>query len=167
MCCIEDFSASSNWTGLELKSESGDCKVRLLLKIIIIVIAALPSFHFTFRMDYRPLFICLLVHVIFVKDNGVVYGQLYHVTPNINTPCPQEPCISLTQLAINSSIYASNTLNVILYFLPGHHSLDLEIAVSNLENFTMTNLIRDDNTVVVVYQTFSKSYCQSHYICSN
>ena len=112
-------------------------------------------------MDYRPV-IYLFVHVIFVKYNGVVYGQLYHITPNTSTACPQKPCISLSQFANNSSIYASNTSNVILYFLPGHHSLDLEISVSNLENFTMTSYIRDDDIVVVECTSHSAKVSVSH-----
>lgn len=119
-------------------------------KIIVHNNEFISQIFLLFSMDHHPFFY-LLMYILFVKYilYSVVYGQLYHVIPHTGTPSPQEPCISPSQFAINSSIYASNTSNIIVYFLPGLHSLDLEITVSNLHNFTLTNYMRGDDIAVV------------------
>ena len=105
-------------------------------------------------MDFCILAGFLMFSVVYSVTNG----RVYYVTPH--TACPQGPCISLSQFAINSSSFIRNASGIVLYVLPGHHSLDLEISVSNLKNFTMTNYIQD--TVVLECTSHSAKISISH-----
>ena len=57
----------------------------------------------------------------------------YHIKPILDTPCPAEPCLTLSQYA-QSHFLTSNTT---LIFLPGNHSLDRDITVTNVTRFVM------------------------------
>ena len=57
----------------------------------------------------------------------------YHIKPTPDTPCPAEPCLTLSEYA-QSPFLTSNTT---LIFLPGSHSLDRDIAVTNVTRFVM------------------------------
>ena len=54
--------------------------------------------------------------------------------------CPGDPCLTLPQLAANSTSYLGNETNVFLTFLPGNHSLDGELSLSHTYNFSMTKV---------------------------
>ena len=68
----------------------------------------------------------------------------YYITPSLDSPCPKDPCLTLSQFAANSS---NCTGNVSLIFLPGNHSLDSELKVSGADNFSMKP--RDNELVTI------------------
>ena len=68
----------------------------------------------------------------------------YYITPSLDSPCPKDPCLTLTQFAANSS---NCTGNVSLIFLPGNHCLDSMLKVSGADNFSMKP--RDNELVTV------------------
>lgn len=58
-------------------------------------------------------------------DNIVLY-----VTPAVHKSCPENPCLTLKQLANNASMVESNTT---LIFMPGNHGLDSNISLSSVD----------------------------------
>ena len=63
-----------------------------------------------------------------------------------STPCHHAfPCLTLSQFATNSTlIYVSNTS---LIFLPGNHSLDVVMSVTNVTELTMLSLSSTSNSL--------------------
>ena len=77
------------------------------------------------------------------------YSQVYYYitpVPSLNVSCPQDPCLTLSQFAADST---SNETNLVLSFLPGNHSLDRELSLSHADNISMTKDIRSNGTVFV------------------
>ena len=73
----------------------------------------------------------------------------YYITPSLSVHCPGDPCLTLPQLAANSTSYLGNKTNISLFFLPGNHSLDGELSLSHADNFSMTKVIGGNGTVFV------------------
>ena len=74
----------------------------------------------------------------------------FYITPSLDIPCPKDPCLTLSQLAADSSNY---TGHVFLVFLPGNHTLNRELILSGADNFSIESL---DNEMVMIE-------CQSHH----
>ena len=59
----------------------------------------------------------------------------YYVKPTPDTPCPSEPCLTLSEYAQGTGpLFTSNTTMV---FLPGDHRLYNDIETTNIITFTM------------------------------
>ena len=88
----------------------------------------------------------LLLVIVTLADSE----KIFYIAPEPDEiVCPQYPCTSLSQFAINSSSITSNGSNITLYLLPGHHRLDNEIMVSNAESYIMTNYLQDGGAVTI------------------
>ena len=57
----------------------------------------------------------------------------YHIKPTPDAPCPAEPCHTLSEYAQGHFLTSDTTL----IFLPGNHSLDRDIAITNVTRFVM------------------------------
>ena len=87
-----------------------------------------------------------------------------YITPSSSILCHTGPCLTLSQFAQNSSNWLSS--NTTLIFLAGNHTLNIEIFISNISNFSM---LKDSTSgegthdVVVICQD------QAHFIfdCAN
>ena len=73
----------------------------------------------------------------------------YYITPSLSIHCPGDPCLTLPQLAANSTSYLGNETNISLTFLPGNHSLDGELSLSNADNLSMIKGIEGNGIVFV------------------
>ena len=59
----------------------------------------------------------------------------YYITPTPNTPCPGDPCLTLSQYA--KQYYWNNcSSNTTLVFLPGDHTLNVTISMATVSNYT-------------------------------
>ena len=58
----------------------------------------------------------------------------YYVTPTPNTPCPGEPCHTLSEY-VDDQLYFTN--NTVMEFIPGNHTLAQTISVTNLMWLTL------------------------------
>ena len=58
----------------------------------------------------------------------------YYITPALTTPCPGEPCNTLSWYAEQS--FWNFSSNTTLVFLPGDHTLNLTISVGSVSNYT-------------------------------
>ena len=82
--------------------------------------------------------ICRFLVVLLVHTN-FTDGKLKYVTPSQNLSCPQQPCLTLSELAADSNL--SNSTNVTLLFLPGNHSLDHELVLNDANYISMTKTV--------------------------
>ena len=75
----------------------------------------------------------------------------YHITPTWNDLCPQDPCLTLSQFAANSSSYLGFETNVSLSFLPGNHDLDGELFLFYLDSIVMikADSVNYGNSVII------------------
>ena len=92
--------------------------------------------------------------VFFLVFADMAHSQLhYYITPSSKVRCPRDRCLTLAELATNSSNYldgvANNKTTLSLSFLPGNHNLDGELSLSQAANFSMTKSIEDNGTVFI------------------
>ena len=85
---------------------------------------------------------------------GNVSSELYHITPS-NVTCPSTsdsesvPCLTLSQFLNNSNIHISFSTSLI--FLLGNHTLEAELAVDNINAFSMlSNSVSSLGTVRII-----------------
>ena len=75
----------------------------------------------------------LLLFLLVYADT--VYSKVHYITPSLDGPCPQNSsCLTLSQFAANSSYIETDTS---LLFLPGNHTLDQELLLAQVNNFSM------------------------------
>ena len=91
----------------------------------------------------------LLLFLLVYADSANSQQAHYYITPSPSVHCPGDPCLTLPQLAANSTSYLGNETNVSLTFLPGNHSLDGELSLSHADNFSITKVIEGNGTVFV------------------
>ena len=85
---------------------------------------------------------------LLVQYTGFVLGQNVYIQPSPTPRCPNCPCVTLSQLTV--SLFGSSIRqNISLTFLPGKHSLNRTLSLSNAYNFSMTKVTRDSKTVFV------------------
>ena len=90
--------------------------------------------------------------VILIVHTDFVYSKSHYVTPSPGGPCPQNSsCLTLSQFAASSSY---NDTDISLLFLPGNHTLDREVLLTQLSNFSMTKYGLDNETVFVECSTY-------------
>ena len=80
--------------------------------------------------------------------HGEELQVLYITTSSQSTPCPANPCLTLSQFARTSSSWLkSNTLNLI--FLSGNHILNTELSILNINNFFMLTNSTSNGTHII------------------
>ena len=76
-----------------------------------------------------------------------VFSKVHYITPSLDGPCPQNSsCLTLSQFAANFSYIETDTS---LLFLPGNHTLDRELLLAQVNNFSMTKDGVGNETVFV------------------
>ena len=87
----------------------------------------------------------LLTLVVLLVCAVSAQSKVHHyITPSQDIPCPEVPCLTLSQFAVNSSNY---TGQISLIFLPGNHTLNRELILSGADNFSMAS--QDNETVTI------------------
>ena len=86
----------------------------------------------------------LLVYADLTSDNKV----RYYITPSQNMSCPEDSCLTLSQFAANSSSYLDNKTDISLFFLPGNHSLNIELSLA-YAHISVTNDGQGSGTVFI------------------
>ena len=76
-----------------------------------------------------------------------VFSKVHYITPSLDGPCPRNSsCLTLSQFAANFSYIETDTS---LLFLPGNHTLDRELLLAQVNNFSMTKDGVGNETVFV------------------
>ena len=60
----------------------------------------------------------------------------YYVTPTPNTPCPRESCHTLSEYVVGQ-FFSNLPVNTTMEFLPGNHTLEQTISVTNVTWLTL------------------------------
>ena len=96
-------------------------------------------------MKRQVLVLCLVCLMTYAQ---FILGEVHHIKPSLEYPCPQNStsCLTLSEFVANSS---RNETDIALFFLPGNHTLIGEISVANLDNFTMAKKSQCDGTVFI------------------
>ena len=81
----------------------------------------------------------------------------YYVTPTPDTPCPGEPCHTLSQY-VTEQYFKNFTGNVRMEFLPGNHTLEQTISLTNLTQLTLHG---DSSSFPEVTSRIMVSVCDS------
>ena len=63
--------------------------------------------------------------------------EVFYIMPSTTYPCPQDPQIYFTLKQFTDNIYSNTYANMTLIFLPGNHTLDSDLNVMNLSEFSM------------------------------
>ena len=84
----------------------------------------------------------LLSQNVYKNNTGnVVYGSskntsgTCHITPSPETPCPNEPCLTISEFIDQADQYIA--LNTTLMFLPGTHTVRSGLLVEGIDSLTL------------------------------
>ena len=86
---------------------------------------------------WQKLLLVLLLTVTIVSSfRGHSIKNTYYITPTPDTPCPGDPCHTLSQYAeqYHWNNFSSNTP---LVFLPGDHTLNVTISMGSVSKYTV------------------------------
>ena len=74
----------------------------------------------------------LALTVVLLALPSLIYGVTLHVRPtSTNTFCPTHPCQTLSEYAQDPGQYFNDS-NLTLQFLPGNHTLDINLIITNI-----------------------------------
>ena len=93
------------------------------------------------------------LEVVIIISSSFEFGgsELFYIAPS---SCRVKPCLTLSQFAANTSWLQSNTS---LIFLRGNHSLNLEVTISDIYNFSMFS-----NLALAGFQVDTQVICQQN-----
>lgn len=69
--------------------------------------------------------------------SNLIHGEIFYIVPSKNALCPKDPCLTLSQFAVNSSNYIGRNTEVSLYILPGNHNLKCQVPSDTLGECTI------------------------------
>ena len=105
----------------------------------------------------------LALTVVLLALPSLTCGVTLHVRPtSTNTSCPTHPCHTLSEYAQDPGQYFNDS-NLTLQFLPGNHTLDIDLTIANISHLKIYGALLP--TRVVCYShvgfTFSNIYILS------
>ena len=106
--------------------------------ILLITTIFLNSFP---TMASHQRLLTLALTVVLLALPSLTYGVTLHVRPtSTNTSCPTNPCQTLSEYAKDSGQYFSDS-SFTLQFLPGIHTLNVNLTISNIHQLEITNAV--------------------------
>ena len=109
---------------------------------------SLPTRHR--RMGFQVLLLLLLFIYPLCSANT------YYVTPTADTPCPGEPCFSLSEY-IREQAGHIFTSNLTFIFLPGNHTIEINIPIVDLTSLSLlgdSSSLPELTSIVICTQPF-------------
>ena len=86
----------------------------------------------------------LILHLlVYVNLFEVANAVVFYITPVSRISCSEEPCLTLSQFAMDTNRFCGNQTNVSLIFLPGNHFLSKELYLTYVENLSMSVEVQD------------------------
>ena len=96
----------------------------------------------------------LVLTVVLLALPSLTCGVTLHVRPtSTKTSCPAHPCQTLSEYALNPGKYFNDS-NLTLQFLPGNHTLDVNLAITNINQLEIHGAVLPTRVV-----------CDSHVVC--
>ena len=110
--------------------------------------------------NYSAHYLLLMFLLVYVD---FTYGEVHYITPSQDIPCPQNSsCLTLSEFAAISSynetefaaISSYNETDLVsLLLLPGNHTLDRELSLTQVSDFSITKYGLDNEMVFVECST--------------
>ena len=100
----------------------------------------------------------LALTVVLLALPSLTYGVTLHVRPtSTKTSCPAHPCQTLSEYAQNPGKYFNDS-NLTLQFLPGNHTLDINLTIQNIHKLEIHGALLPTKVVCDFHVgfTFSK-----------
>ena len=83
----------------------------------------------------------LALTVVLLALPSLTYGVTLYVRPtSTNISCPTHPCQTLSEYAQDSGQYFNDSI-LTLQFLPGSHTLNVNLTISNISQLEITNAV--------------------------
>ena len=105
----------------------------------------------------------LALTVVLLALPSLTCGVTLHVRPtSTNTSCPTQPCQTLSEYAQDPGKYFNDS-NLTLQFLPGNHTLDINLTITNIHQLEIHGELLPTRVVCdsLVGFTFSNIYRMS------
>ena len=125
--------------------------------ILLVTTISLNSFP---TMASHQGLLSLPLTVVLLAIPSLTYGVTLHVRPtSTNTSCPTHSCQTLFEYAQHPSQYFNET-NLTLQFLPGNHTLNVNLIISNIHQLEIHGAVLPSSVVCDsrVGFTFSNIY---------
>ena len=91
---------------------------------------------------------CLIICILLAGLVSVSDCSIYYIVSRESSPCPlNHTCFTLTEISSNASLFLGT--NVTLTLLPGNHSLQSNLFVSNASAFTINSYSETDTTSIM------------------
>ena len=105
----------------------------------------------------------MIILVLLFASVTTSNANCYHIFPSADDPCPQEPCLTLSQFTGNSSLYNGYNRSITLLFHPGNHSLAVELSVVAARNISMikANVPGDDTAFVSCFNQSARFHIRN------
>ena len=84
---------------------------------------------------YRPIGLSWALLLLSILSLCTAQESYYYVKPTTDTPCPADPCLTLSEYVQQSDQYLKS--NITMVFLPGTHTLDDHFYVRNVGTFSL------------------------------
>ena len=84
---------------------------------------------------YRPIGLSWALLLLPILSLCTAQESYYYVKPTTDTPCPADPCLTLSEYVQQSEQYLKS--NATMVFLPGTHTLDDHFYVRNVSTFRL------------------------------
>lgn len=93
----------------------------------------------------------LLLVSLLISNGLVLCERKYHIIPSVGHFCPEDPCLTLSQFADNSSVYIDS--NTTLIFTSGTHSFNSFVTIENVDTVSMFS--NTSSTISLLWFSFS------------
>ena len=100
------------------------------------------------KVCYLATYLALLVSSLLYLE--LISCEQIYITPSSSTQCQIQPCMTLNEYAANTSQY-SHTNTTTLILTQGHHTLDVELSLSNITDVSISSQELDNVTITCFY----------------
>ena len=105
---------------------------------MILLVTTISHNSFATMASHQGL-LTLALTVVLLALPSLTYSVTLHVKPT-NTSCPTHPCYTLSEYAKDPGQYFNET-NLTLQFLPGTHTLNVNLTITNIHHLEITNAV--------------------------
>ena len=125
-------------------------------EMIILWVTSLSLNRFPTMASHQGM-LTLALTVVLLALPSVTCGVTLHVRPtSTNTSCPTHPCHTLSEYAQDPGQYFSDS-NLTLTFLPGNHSLDINLIITNINQLEIHGALLPTRVVCKYHVGFAFS----------
>ena len=109
------------------------------------------------RVQSSTLYTCimishlLLISLLFYNHGLALSEKRYHIIHSVGDFCPEDPCLTLSQFADNSSIYIDS--NTTLIFTSGTHTFNSLVSIEHVDTISM--LSNTSSTISLLWFSLS------------